>query len=297
MKRTRKVYSIVAGGKPLEMGRKTLIMGVLNITPDSFSDGGRFFDEDAAIRQGEKLVEDGADILDIGGESTRPFSAPVSEEEEIRRVVPVIEKLSKRIPVPISIDTMKSGVAERALDNGAGILNDVSAMAFDPKMGRVAAEYRVPVILMHMKGTPKTMQVSPEYENVIEDLKSFLSERIEFVEQCGVSPSNIIVDPGIGFGKNLIHNLLIIQKLYAFADLDKPILLGASRKKCIRTILRDEGMDDIPADSEAVETGSQAVAAAGVMAGAHIVRVHNVAQTRDTLKIIDAIINASDEHY
>ena len=177
-------------------------MGVLNVTPDSFSDGGKFFSLDEAVDQGYKLFEDGADILDIGGESTRPFSNPVSEEEEILRVTPVIERLSKRIPIPISIDTTKAGVAEQAIKAGASMINDVSSMRFDPKMASIAANYAVPVILMHMLGNPKTMQIEPTYDDLIGEIKAFFKNAIDQAENKGILRSKIIIDPGDRFWKN-----------------------------------------------------------------------------------------------
>jgi dihydropteroate synthase len=266
-------------------------MGIVNVTPDSFSDGGFFFSSDAAAAQGEKLAEDGADIIDIGGESTRPFSDPVSEEEEIQRVIPVIETLAKRIPTLISIDTTKSGVAKRALDAGASIINDISALRNDPDLGRIAATHDVPLILMHMLGTPKTMQVSPAYDDLIPDIKVFLENAMNRAEKNGISRTKIIIDPGIGFGKTVAHNLFLIQHLNEFKSLNAPILIGPSRKRFIRNILKDKSAEDINPISDAVETGTQAAVAAAVLKGAHIVRVHDVANTRATIKMIDAMQN------
>ena len=273
----------------LRLGERTCVMGILNVTPDSFSDGGIFFDFEKALAQAEKMVAEGADILDIGGESTRPFSDEVSVAEEIRRVVPVIEKLvSGNISVPISIDTAKAEVARQALEAGASIINDISALQNDPKMASVAAEYRMPVILMHMKGTPKTMQVDPHYDDLLGELHLFFEKAIDRAVQSGIERSKIIIDPGIGFGKTLTHNLCLIKGLDAFADLDVPILVGSSRKAFIRTLLKkkEEPLSPI------VETGTQASVAASVLAGAHIVRVHNVGNTRATVSIADAIRNA-----
>ena len=286
-----KTYSLAWGKHRLVLGKRTCIMGIVNITPDSFSDGGKFFTRENAIAQGQKLFDEGADILDIGGESTRPFSDAVSAEEEIRRVVPVIENLSARIPIPISIDTTKSGVARKAIQAGASIINDVSALRLDPGIADVATEYDVPVILMHMLGTPKTMQADPVYDDLIKEIKEFLNNAVDYAESKGISKSKIIIDPGIGFGKTVEHNLLLIKHLHEFNTLDVPILIGTSRKAFIRNILKDKTVKDIDPDLEVVETGTQASVVAAVLNGAHMVRVHNVANTRITLKIINAINN------
>jgi dihydropteroate synthase len=287
-------FSLAWGKHRLDFGKRTCIMGVLNVTPDSFSDGGKFFSLDEAVDQGYKLFEDGADILDIGGESTRPFSDPVSEEEEIHRVVPVIEKLSKRIPIPISIDSTKAGVAEQALKAGASIINDVSSLRFDPKMASVVVDYAVPVILMHMLGNPKTMQIEPAYDDLIGEIKTFFENAIDQAENKGIARSKIIIDPGIGFGKTIGHNLLLIQRLHEFKTLKVPIMIGTSRKAFIRNLLKDNTGEEINADAAIVESGTQASVAAAILNGAHIVRVHNVANTRATVKITDAIKNAQN---
>lgn len=276
----------------LEFGEKTRIMGIVNVTPDSFSDGGLFFSTDAAVAQGEKLAADGADILDIGGESTRPGSEPVSAEDEMQRVIPVIERLAKRITIPISIDTTKSAVASRALDAGAAMINDVSALRVDPALADVAAGSGVPITLMHMRGTPKTMQVLPQYDDLIGEIKDFLKKAIQRAESSGISKSKIIVDPGIGFGKTFDHNLLIIRHLREFEALEVPLLIGPSRKAFIRNILKGDGEEEISPLSAEVETGTQATIAAAAINGAHIVRVHDVANTSSTLRIIDALKNA-----
>jgi dihydropteroate synthase len=289
-----KAYSLAWGKHRLDFGRRTCIMGVLNVTPDSFSDGGKFFTFDDAVAQGYRLFEEGADILDIGGESTRPFSNPVSEEEEILRVVPVIEKLSKRIPIPISIDTTKAGVAEQAIKAGASMINDVSSLSFDPKMAKVAVDYGVPVILMHMLGNPKSMQIEPFYDDLIGEIKTFFENAIDQAENKGISRLKIIIDPGIGFGKTVGHNLLLIQRLHEFKTLKVPIMIGTSRKAFIRNLLKDNTVEEINADSAMVESGTQASVAAAILNGAHIVRVHDVANTRVTVKIIDAIKNAQN---
>ena len=287
-------YNIAWGKHRLVLGKRTCIMGILNVTPDSFSDGGKFFTFNDAVAQGQKLFEDGADILDIGGESTRPFSDAVSAEEEIRRVIPVIETLAARIPIPISIDTTKARVARRAIQAGASMINDVSALRLDHGLANVAAEYDVPIILMHMLGTPKTMQTDPVYDDLIKEIKEFLKNAVDYAQNKGISKSKIIIDPGIGFGKTLEHNLLLIKHLHEFKTLDVPIIIGLSRKAFIRNILRNTTVKDINPDLPVVETGTQASVAAAVLNGAHMVRVHNVANTRTTLKIIDAINNVQN---
>ena len=290
----RKTYHLSWSGYNLELGRQTCIMGVVNVTPDSFSDGGKFYNTDGAIAQGEKLAAEGADIIDIGGESTRPFSDSVSVEEEIRRVVPVIDKLARRVSVPISIDTTKADVARRALEAGAAIINDVTALRFDPGLAALAVEFDTPLILMHMLGEPKSMQVAPSYANLIEDIRSFLADAVERAENLGVPRSKIIVDPGIGFGKSVAHNLSLIKHVQAFASLDAPILIGASRKAFIRKILKQAHEEDIRPDLPIVETGSQAAVSAAVLNGAHIVRVHDVANPLATVKILDTMMQAQE---
>ena len=289
-----KTYNLVWGEHRLALGKRTCVMGILNVTPDSFSDGGEFFILDDAVAQGQKIFEDGADILDVGGESTRPFSDAVSAEEEIRRVVPLIENLAARISIPISIDTTKADVARRAIEAGASIINDVSALRLDHGIADVAAEYDVPVILMHMLGTPKIMQTDPVYDDLIKEIKEFLKSAVNYAESRGISKSKIIIDPGIGFGKTIDHNLLLIKHLHEFKTLDVPILIGSSRKAFIRNILKDKTVKDINPDLAEVEIGTQASVAAAVLNGAHMVRVHNVANTRITLKIIDAIDNVQN---
>jgi dihydropteroate synthase len=273
----------------LTLGPRTAIMGVVNVTPDSFSDGGRFHAADAAIAQAEHMIEAGVDIIDIGGESTRPFADDVSAEEEIARVLPVIKHMAHRISAPISIDTTKAAVAEAAIEAGAAIINDISALVMDPGIAEVAVRHDVPVILMHMKGTPRTMQIEPVYENVVTEVHDFLADAIERAETAGIDRRKIIVDPGIGFGKTGRHNLLLIQQLEALADLGVPILVGPSRKRFIRDLVKAPSQEDISPDRPEVETGTQAAVAAAIMNGAHIVRVHDVANTRAMVKVLDAI--------
>ena len=267
-------------GKTLTFGERTLIMGVLNVTPDSFSDGGRYMTLEAAVARAEEMAEEGADIIDVGGESTRPGADPVDEEEEKRRVLPVIEEIAKRIDLPISIDTYKPSVAREAINCGASIINDITALS-DPEMISLAAETKVGVVLMHMKGTPKTMQLSPEYDSLISEIYSFLKERIERAVEGGVSPERIIIDPGIGFGKTVEHNLEIIRRLREFKSLGKPILIGTSRKSFIGHVL------NLPVE-ERVE-GTAATVAISIANGADIVRVHDVKQMKRVAAMTDAI--------
>ena len=280
------------GDHRLELGPRTLIMGILNVTPDSFSDGGHFDSLDKAVVQAEKLVAEGADILDIGGESTRPFSDPVSIDEEIERVIPVIKKIAGRVGVPISIDTTKAEVARQALAAGASIINDISGFRFDDAMAGLAGKSDVPVILMHMRGMPKTMQKAPVYDDLIGEITYFFRTAIDRALAGGVTRERIILDPGIGFGKTFAHNLTLINRLNAFSALDLPILAGPSRKAFIRHTVKDAGQEDLDPRHPDVARGTQAVVAACILQGAHIVRVHDVARTCVTAKMVDAIRHA-----
>lgn len=281
--------TLACGSRVLELGPRTLIMGVINVTPDSFSDGGRFFSTERAIAQAMQLVEAGADILDIGGESTRPFSEPVVEAEELGRVLPVIERLADRTTVPISIDTTKASVARQAISAGATLINDVSALRSDPRMAETAARCRVPLILMHMQGNPKTMQLNPVYTDLIGEVTAFLSAARDRAVAAGVDPGAIILDPGIGFGKTRHHNLQIIANLERFHSLGAPILVGPSRKMFIRQLLKGPLQTDMDPLGIDVARGTQAVVAVAAMKGAHLVRVHDVARTRTTLTLVNAI--------
>ena len=269
------------------MGKKTAIMGVLNITPDSFSDGGLFFQRDKAIAQGEALAAQGADLLDIGGESTRPFSDPISTQEEIQRIVPVIRELGKRISLPLSVDTYKAEVAKAALDAGAGLVNDISALSFDSDLAKVIAEYRVPVILMHMQGTPRDMQVNPQYKHLLEDIYQFFVERIALAQSQGISRDHILLDPGIGFGKTFSQNLTLIKRLDYFQNLDQPLVLGTSRKAFIGKITGQEPLNR--------DWGTAATLAIGAWQGAHMVRVHNVAAAKQVMAVADALTEGAEE--
>lgn len=260
------------------------IMGILNVTPDSFSDGGHFASFSAALAQAERLIADGADILDIGGESTRPFAAAVSCEEELRRVIPVIEAVREKHAIPISIDTMKAAVAREALRAGADIINDISALRHDPEMIAVARETQAPVIIMHMQGTPADMQIKPHYQDVVADVIDFFRERIDWLTAHGVARDRLIIDPGIGFGKTIRHNLLLLKHLEKLSTFGLPVLLGHSRKRFLGEIAGIK----VEAERDLV-TAVSAALCHGKMA---IVRVHNVAATRQALQIAAALAQA-----
>ena len=274
-------YSIRCRKRTLILGKRTLLMGVLNVTPDSFSDDGFFFDKKKAIAHGLRMVEEGADIIDIGGESTRPGSKPLELEEELRRVIPVIESLAKEVDVPISIDTYKSTVAQRAIEAGAEIINDISGLHFDPGLAQVAAKEDAPLVLMHIRGTPETMQKDVHYDSLFSEILQYLKDSIQRAESAGLDPRQIIIDPGIGFGKTVEDNLLIIKNLYEFRILGKPILLGTSRKTFIGKILNTEVGDRLE--------GTLSSIAIGVLNGAHIIRSHDVLQAKKAIAVADAI--------
>jgi dihydropteroate synthase len=280
----KKGYLLEIGQRVLDLSSRTHLMGVLNVTPDSFSDGGKFFKLEEAIKQGLKLAEEGADMIDIGGESTRPGSEPVTIEEELRRVIPVIEELTKMIQVPISIDTYKSRVAKEALDSGASMVNDISGLRYDPEMKKVIAKYDVPVVLMHIKGTPKNMQENPHYDNLIEEIKTYLIESIKIAKEAGIDGDKIIIDPGIGFGKTPEDNLRILKNLNEFTELGRPLMVGVSRKSFIGKIL------NLPTE-ERLE-GSLASMAVAIMNGANILRVHDVKESKMVAKLVDAILKS-----
>ena len=266
----------------LDFSKKTYIMGILNITTDSFYDSGKYISVDKAVKHALKMVDEGADIIDIGGESTRPGAEPISVDEELKRVIPVIENLSKKLSIPISIDTYKAKVAEEAINAGATIINDISGLRFDPLMPEVASKYKVPVIVMHIKGTPKDMQKNPQYDALIPEITEYLRGSIVLAKQAGVEENMIIIDPGIGFGKLLEHNLQIIKNLKEFTQLGKPILIGVSRKSFIGKILNDAS------PSERLE-GTASSVAISVINGANIVRVHDVGFMSKVVKVADAI--------
>jgi len=274
-------YSIRCRKRTLTLGKRTLLMGVLNVTPDSFSDGGLFFDKNKAISHGLRMVEEGADIIDIGGESTKPGSKPIELEEELRRVMPVIESIAKEVDIIISIDTYKSAVAQRAIEAGAEIVNDISGLHFDPDLAKVAAKGNIPLILMHIRGTPETMQKNVHYDSIFSEILQYLKDSIQRAESAGLDPRQIIIDPGIGFGKTVKDNLLIIKNLHEFRILGKPILLGTSRKSFIGKILNTEVEDRLE--------GTLSSIAIGVLNGAHIIRSHDVHQAKKAITVADAI--------
>jgi dihydropteroate synthase len=265
----------------LDLDRKTHVMGVLNVTPDSFSDGGRFDRLDKAVEQGLFMTQAGADIIDIGGESARPYSRRISSSEEVDRVIPVIEVLSREISIPISIDTYKSQVAREALKAGASMINDISALRVDPRMAPLAAQAQVPVILMHMQGTPDSMQANPTYADLIPEVIDFLNDAVEIAVAAGIESCRVLVDPGIGFGKTFDHNLEILRNLAEFQILKKPLLIGTSRKAFIGHILGRKVTER--------EIGTMATVAVAAMNGAHIIRVHDVEKAVQTVRIVDAV--------
>ena len=269
----------------LSIEKQSLIMGILNVTPDSFSDGGKYLEKNNAINHALAMIDNGADIIDVGGESTRPFSDPVSLDEEISRVIPVIEGIRKESDVCISIDTTKSEVATAALDSGASLINDVSAMEVDPLMIDVALKFDCPIIIMHMKGTPKSMQNNPQYESLISDIKDYLQERVDFIVSKGVNSKKIVIDPGIGFGKTVENNFEIINNLNHFTKMGLPVMLGASRKSFIGISL------DLP-EEDRLE-GSLAANIIGLQNGAKIFRVHDVAETNKAFVIANKIFNSN----
>jgi dihydropteroate synthase len=268
--------TILSGDDPVPK-----VMGIVNVTPDSFSDGGRIACLDDALIRARRLVAEGADLLDLGGESSRPGSEPVSLDEELRRVIPVVEALSEGLVVPISIDTFKAEVARRALDAGAAIINDISALAGDPDMGRVAAESGAGVVLMHMQGVPKTMQENPRYADVVRDIYDFLARRVERAESIGIPRDRIAIDPGIGFGKTIEHNLEILRNLRRFDTLGCAVMIGTSRKGFLGTI-SGRGVSERA-------TASVVSSLAACAEGARVVRVHDVAPMVDAIKVWGAV--------
>ncbi|MCL6419191.1 dihydropteroate synthase [Aestuariirhabdus haliotis] len=263
---------------------RPLIMGVLNVTPDSFSDGGRFVEPARALEHARQMFLSGATFIDVGGESTRPGAAPVSVEQELERVVPVVEAIRAELDVVVSVDTSTAEVMQAAIAAGAGLINDVRALQ-RPGALQMAASLGVPVCLMHMQGEPGTMQHDPCYDNVIDDVMVFLRDRMRLCEAAGISRSNLLIDPGFGFGKTLQHNLQLLKGLSRFAEMDVPLLVGMSRKSMIGAVLDRPDADDRL-------YGSIAVAVLAAQAGAHIIRVHDVKETRDALAMVDAVSNS-----
>ena len=271
-----------ARNREIAVGGRTLVMGIVNVTPDSFSDGGKFADADAAVAHGKALLAEGADLLDVGGESSRPGSEPVPVEEELRRVVPVVDRLVKATGAVVSVDTTNARVAAEAIAAGALIVNDISALRFDPRMADVVAHTKAGVVLMHMLGEPKTMQADPRYGDVVAEIAAFLRDRCEFAVQAGIRLDGVVLDPGIGFGKTLDHNLEILRRLPELSGLGRPLLVGPSRKAFIGKVL-----GDLPA-TERLE-GTAAAVALAIHGGAAIVRVHDVRAMVRVARVADAI--------
>jgi dihydropteroate synthase len=283
----RKKFSLQLCSGKLVLGGRTLVMGVLNVTPDSFSDGGKFYAEERAIEQALAMERAGADILDIGAESTRPGSAGISAEEEWRRLLPVFGGLRRLLKIPISIDTQKAEVAEAALDAGAQIINDISGLKSDSRIAKVAARHSVPLILMHMRGEPRTMQKGPFARDVIKDVTQGLRVSIAKARKAGVAKSQIILDPGIGFGKSFAQNYELLQKLPQLAKLGYPLLVGTSRKGFLGATLARDGQT---APAEERIWGTAASVTASILHGAHIVRVHDVAEMAQVARVADCLV-------
>jgi dihydropteroate synthase len=283
----RKQFRLRLPSHTLVLGERTLVMGVLNVTPDSFSDGGAFLDSQAAVARGLELERDGADILDIGGESTRPSAFPVSAREELSRILPLFEALRGKLRIPISVDTQKSEVAEAALAAGAEIVNDISALRTDPRLAGVARQAGAPVILMHMRGTPRTMQRGPFARNVVCDAMTGLREALARARRAGLAKSQILLDPGIGFGKSHEQNFEILARLAEFARLGCPMVIGTSRKGFLGKALAKPGENPLPPGERLL--GTAATVTAAILGGAHIVRVHDVAEIARVVRVADAI--------
>jgi len=283
---TSAVWAIRA--RVLPLADRVHIMGILNVTPDSFSDGGRYLNPDDAIARALGMVEQGADVLDLGAESSRPGAVPIDEEEERRRLLPIVEAVCRRVSIPVSIDTRKASIAERALDAGAAIINDISALRFDARMGAVVAKSGAGVILMHMQGTPQTMQHAAQYADVVAEVRRFLKARVEAAREMGIGPERILLDPGIGFGKNCRHNLALLNQLETVSTLGRPLVVGVSRKAFLGKVL------DRPVDKRLM--GTAGAVAVAIMKGVRMVRVHDVEPIRDVVRIIEAIRNAGLSH-
>ena len=279
----RSHYAIGLRGSTLDLGGRTRIMGVLNVTPDSFSDGGRFSGTDAAVEHARSMAAEGADIIDIGGESTRPGAAPLSEDEELRRILPVIERVAADVALPLSVDTYKAGVARKALSAGASIVNDISGLRFSSDMAQVVADHGAAVVVMHIKGTPRDMQLNPVYGDVVAEVMEYLEESASLALKAGIPRDRVLIDPGIGFGKTVEHNLELLGRLDELKSLGYPIVLGTSRKRFIGAVL------NIPEPRDRVE-GTAATVALAVQRGVHVVRVHDVAYMARVARMADAIV-------
>lgn len=265
--------------RTLDLPARPLIMGIVNVTPDSFSDGGRFHQADAAIRQALQLADDGADLLDIGGESTRPYAQPITVEEELRRVADVVREVCRQSTVPVSIDTSKSTVADTALDAGAEVINDVTGFEGDPEMIKVARQYQAGLCVMHMQGNPQTMQDKPTYNDVVNDIRGYLHDRLEALQAAGIDAARICLDPGLGFGKTHEHNLTLVANCGVFHELGQPVLMGHSRKGFLTKIIGDKA-----ADCTAATIGASITLA---LQGIQVVRVHDVRQVREAIITFD----------
>jgi dihydropteroate synthase len=284
----RKLYSLkLPSGSVLQLGARTLVMGILNVTPDSFADGGAHFDRERAIEAGRRMVDEGADILDVGGESTRPGSEPISGDEEKQRVLPVIEALAAAVDLPISIDTYKADVADAAFDAGASMVNDISGLVYEPDLGTVVARRRMPIVLMHTRGRSSNMYREAIYANAASEVVSELGSRVAYAVSCGIPREQIVIDPGLGFAKRAEHSYETLAQLDRLAILDLPILVGASRKSFLR-----EALGDRPPSER--EWGTASAVASAVLLGAHIVRVHGVKAMVDVVRVADRIRSFRD---
>jgi dihydropteroate synthase len=285
----RKTYRLRFGARTLVLGGRTLVMGVLNATPDSFSDGGKFFSVEQAVQGALEMEREGADLLDIGAESTRPGSEGISAEEELRRLLPVLEALRGRLKIPISVDTQKAEVAERALRAGAELMNDISGLKNDPRIAEVAARHKVTLILMHIRGTPGTMQKKPFAKDVLKDVSAGLRESVRKARRAGVAKSQIVIDPGIGFGKSHAQNYELIAKLRELAKLGYPLLVGTSRKGFLGATLADAAGKPAPVEERI--WGTAATVTASILNGAHIVRVHDVKEMVQVARVADCLVS------
>lgn len=268
--------------RKIDLTKKVAVMGILNLTPDSFYDGGRYKTEKEVLERVEEMINEGADIIDVGGESTRPGAKPVGVEEELRRTVPFIQKIAEKFKIPLSIDTYKAKVAKEACEAGAEMVNDISGLRFDPDMPEVVSSKKSYLVIMHIKGTPQNMQDNPTYKALMPEIISYLEEGIEIARRAGIGLDKIIIDPGIGFGKKLEHNLSILKNLKKLTSLKRPILVSVSRKSFIGQIL------NLPAEKRL--TGSIAAACAAVLGGARIIRCHDIKQTRQAVDVVNAIM-------
>ena len=284
----RKKFQLKLRSRKLPLGQRTLVMGVLNVTPDSFSDGGKFLDVKRAVRHALEMQRDGADIIDIGAESTRPGSLEITAAEELRRLLPVLQALGGKLKIPISVDTQKAAVAEIALAAGATIINDISGLRHDPRLAEVAARHGAPLILMHMRGTPRTMQKGPFARDVVKDVVSGLRISIATARKHGVPRSQIVIDPGIGFGKSYAQNYELLLNLPELAKLGYPVMVGTSRKGFLGAALAKRGK---PAPADERIWGSAATVVASILNGAHVVRIHDVAEMSQVVRVADALLN------